>query len=132
MKKKATKLLAVMAIATSPAVAVADRGAGVDGPVARATDPWAAPRDPWSAPRAIDPDRVRLSLAGLDAAFAMVSARPRQMPSGAPACGNVASRAPRPAECTRPAPAPAPTTTTTTTSEPRLASTTPVRTGDHQ
>ena len=88
MKKKATKLLAVIAMATSPGIALVD-----------------PPRDPWNATSSINVDRVRVSLAGLERANALVTARPRQMPSGAPACGNVASRAPRLAECAEP-PAP--------------------------
>lgn len=73
--KKASTLLAVMAIATSPVFA----------------EP-SAPRDSRSATAA-------------PPAVATVIAQPRVMPSGAPACGNVASRAPRRREC---APASAP------------------------
>ncbi len=104
MKKKATKLFAVVAMVASPAIVTAQ------------------PRDPWSAQSSIDPDRVRVSLTALEGTIArdtaprqvaVDTARPRQMPSGAPACGNVASRAPRPIECS----------TSESSSEPILATT---------
>ena len=134
MKKKATKLLAVVVIAASPGIVTADRASGEgstanarvsrdsvasgvssaaaagasNGPTSSASpsnpssassDPWNPARDPWNTPRAIDTDRTRTALAELEGRIALVTARPREMPSGAPACGNVASRAPRPVEC---------------------------------
>lgn len=88
MKKKATKLLAVIAIAASPAC---DRA-----------EPASTTSDPWNSPRvasAIDRERVEVSLAGISSTLQTISATPRQMPTGAPACGNVATRA-LPTECT--------------------------------
>ncbi len=101
MKKKITKLFAVMAIAASPAAA----------------DPVAQP-DPWAVSAAVSPFTPDESLRAIEIVISMgfaalvrareapvtapaaVVARPRTTPSGAPACGNVASRAPRPVECT--------------------------------
>lgn len=89
--KRVTKLLAVVALSTSPAAA----------------DPAPRPRvDPWATtafvrtevparPREIRP--VTLSLTAL----VELIVQPRTMPSGAPACGNVASRAPQPVDCER-------------------------------
>ncbi len=99
MKKKATKLLAVVVIAASPGIVTADRASNASNAPRASNDPWEPTRDPWNTPRDLDPDRVRTMLAELEGRIALVTARPREMPSGAPACGNVASRAPRPAEC---------------------------------
>lgn len=99
MKKKATKLLAVVVIAASPGIVTADRASSASNAPRASNDPWEPTRDPWNTPRDLDPDRVRTMLAELEGRIALVTARPREMPSGAPACGNVASRAPRPAEC---------------------------------
>jgi hypothetical protein len=77
MKKKVGMLMAVVTMAATPAVA-----------------------DPPPQPARVDlPVAVRV-LEQLSIALA----RPRTMPSGAPACGNVASRAPRPDSCDQPAP----------------------------
>jgi hypothetical protein len=84
MRKKRIGTLMAVVIAASPAAA-----------------------DPKMAARSKDhtelmervPDAVRF-LEQLSIALA----RPRTMPSGAPACGNVASRAPQPARCERPEP----------------------------
>ena len=103
--KHVTKLLAVVAIATSPAAAdpaprapIANRVVvGIAGPAAR-PDPWAGTaivRVPPPATAPVAPTRP-LSLTSI---IELVIARPRVMPSGAPACGNVASRAPQPADC---------------------------------
>ncbi len=99
--RKVTKLLAVVAFATSPATADptprAPIAARVEVPhVPAAPDPWASPAIVTFAvphPATAAP----LSLTALVAR--LVS--PRTMPSGAPACGNVASRAPEPIDCER-------------------------------
>jgi hypothetical protein len=103
MKKKITKLFAVMAIAATPAAA---------NPVAQ-PDPWAvsaavSPFTPDETLRAIEIviSRGFAALARSREQPAAVVARPRTMPSGAPACGNVGSRAARPVECSPRAAAP--------------------------
>jgi hypothetical protein len=101
-KKQITKLFAVMAIAASPAAA---------NPAAQ-PDPWAvsttvsplSPDDASAAMAAV----ITIGFAALTrprpvaAPTPVVAARPRTTPSGAPACGNVASRAPRPESCQSP------------------------------
>src|SRR4051812_35557340 len=82
MKKKIGTLLAVV-MAASPAAA----------------DPSPRPTPATAATRFELPVAVR-ALQALSIALA----RPRTMPSGAPACGNVASRAPQPARCEPPEP----------------------------
>lgn len=87
-----TKLLAVVAMAASPAAA--DPAPRPLTTQARVVAPRTPVRAPAPAPAAVVPVEVRV--------LQMVSielARPRTMASGAPACGNVASRAPRPASC---------------------------------
>lgn len=120
MKMKATKLFAVVALATSPACERAEptpTRSGAEPVRISAAEPVI---DPWSSHSSIDSERVHRSLAGLDRTLELlahprvelvrpvepiahpaiaITARPRQMPSGAPACGNVASRAPRSVEC---------------------------------
>ncbi|MBA3453411.1 MAG: hypothetical protein H0T42_10000 [Deltaproteobacteria bacterium] len=108
-KRQITKLFAVMAIAASPAAA---------GPSPE-RDPWAhaasvSPLTPAQAVHAIAA-AIEIGFATLERAReaalqppvvappvvapAAVVARPRTMRSGAPACGNVASRMARPKEC---------------------------------
>ncbi len=112
--KRVTKLLAVVALTTSPVAAdpaprapVANRAPAVvremgsdPGSRTPAADPWAGAAivgaDPWSS-RPAQPAAPTFSLTGL----VELIVQPRTMPSGAPACGNVASRAPRPADCVR-------------------------------
>jgi len=104
-KRKVTKLFAVVALATSaPAVA----GPGHDHPAPAPTpakiitiavqapqaDPWVTPdrATPAKPPQQLSPITAQvLALFGISV--------PRRLASGAPACGNVASRAPRPADC---------------------------------
>jgi hypothetical protein len=97
--KQVTKLLAVVAFATSPAVADPTPRPAVTTVVAARPDPWAgtAPvTTPVVAPAAAAP--VPAAVRALQS-LVIELARPRVMPSGAPACGNVASRAPRPVSC---------------------------------
>ena len=75
--KQVTKLFAVVALATSTAAA---------DPAPVVTPAVAAAKTALVAARALQSLVIEL-------------ARPRVMPTGAPACGNVASRAPRPASC---------------------------------
>lgn len=92
---KASTLLAVMAIATSPALA---------GPDAR-SDRESAPHEARVAPKAPPAPHATTAPPTTTAAPPAVAigvAQPRLMPSGAPACGNVATRAPRPRECATP------------------------------
>lgn len=115
--KQVTKLLAVVAFATSPAAADPAPRPPVSAVAAR-PDPWAgtAPvTTPVVAPAVIDrrtasggaarsgsPDLANAPVPAAVRALqslALELARPRVMPSGAPACGNVASRAPRPVSC---------------------------------
>ena len=84
-RKQITKLFAVMAMAASPAAA----------------DPAAA-ADPWAASSTASPLGANGASEAMAAVIAMgfaAIARPRTTPSGAPACGNVATRAPRPVDC---------------------------------
>lgn len=109
--KQVTKLLAVVALVASPVAADPGRAPSappanrVPGAVERHATPGApAPRDPWAA-TAIVPNVTTAPAAPaapltLTALVELVS-RPRTLPSGAPACGNVASRAPRPIDCGR-------------------------------
>jgi hypothetical protein len=101
MTKKVTKLLAVVALATSPVAAdpAPVRDMGSDSMSRTAVDPWAgtAMVRVATATAAATPAGSTFSLTAL----VELVARPRLMPSGAPACGNVASRAPRPADCGR-------------------------------
>lgn len=105
-----TRLFAVVAMAASPAVA---------NPPAQ-PDRWAVSAEKSSRAVGI---MISIGFAALarsrevPPAESLVVATPRTTPSGAPACGNVASRAPRPRECAVPGPAmiadvpaPAPTT----------------------
>ncbi len=125
--KQVTKLLAVMALAASPAAAgptvaplanrtaapapaaadsavapLANRTAGPPTvtPLANRTPAPTGARDPWASTAIV---RIQTAPATPAAALTLMSlvelVRPRMMPSGAPACGNVASRAPRPADC---------------------------------
>lgn len=105
MKKQITKLFAVVAMAASPAAANPTR-----------------PPDPWAVPAAVSPftpdETSRAMAVMISMGFAalatprtpapapapVVGARPRTTRSGAPACGNVATRAPRPIECASPSP----------------------------
>jgi hypothetical protein len=92
-KKQITKLFAVLAMTASPAAA------------GTAPDPWAMSTE------VVPMDHARASeamAAILNIGFAAIS-RPRELavsprttPSGAPACGNVSSRAPWPVDCTPP------------------------------
>jgi hypothetical protein len=90
MKKPAASLLAVT-LAAAPV--------GADTP----------PRDPWApvphaSPQPPPPPAMQAS-ALLDSLFAVFGVeRPRVLASGAPACGNVQLKAPRPASCDEPAP----------------------------
>jgi len=121
--RQVTKLFAVMAIAASPAVADPARHAPVAvarpapgqavpatpdphrGPAHVATgdqarrpafaDPWASPASVAARPPAAAAPGSLLGLLGIS------TARPRTLPSGAPACGNVASRAAPPIDCGR-------------------------------
>lgn len=123
MKKKATKLLAVVAIATSPGIVSAEPRANATASTRSATA--TAPTTPndvmadesptnWNAAVTfVDTFTVSYARARqMPSGELAIVAQPRQMPSGAPACGNVASRAPRTAECV-PAPAAAPMLATT-------------------
>jgi hypothetical protein len=105
---KVTKLLAVVAIATSPAVADPTPRAPIANRVVVAMAPPAARPDPWAgtaivrvatAPNAPSVPSTPARPLSLTAIVELVIAQPRVMPSGAPACGNVASRAPRAADC---------------------------------
>ncbi len=86
--RKVTKLLAVVAFATSPAAA---------DPAPAKPDPWAATAVVTIATPARPTPPPTFSLTQLIERLVA----PRTMPSGAPACGNVASRAPRPIDCGR-------------------------------
>jgi hypothetical protein len=114
--KQITKLLAVVAIATSPLTVEASpgrrgrEGAGHAGAprVERATprprpdvragarrpSPPTPTPTPTPTPRPLPPV-TEVGLAGI------AVARPRTMPSGAPACGNVGARATKPVDCGR-------------------------------
>lgn len=83
-KTRVTKLLAVVAMTTG--TAIADPRPVALPPPAPVAAIAAAAESALIAVRALQ--MISLELA-----------RPRTMPSGAPACGNVASRAPRPASC---------------------------------
>ncbi len=99
--KKVTKLLAVVALATGPVVAdptpIANRA-----PIMAVVkpDPWASTAivrvEPRTAPIATPPPPAFSLMALVERLV-----QPRTMPSGAPACGNVASRAPQPVDCER-------------------------------
>ncbi|CAN5872966.1 hypothetical protein BH11MYX3_BH11MYX3_34500 [soil metagenome] len=81
--RKVTKLLAVVALATSPTAA--------DPTPVATPDPWATVAVVTIAqPPTFSLTRLVERLVA-----------PRTMPSGSPACGNVASRAPQPADCVR-------------------------------
>jgi hypothetical protein len=100
MKKKVGTLLAVT-LATAPALA-----GPKDAPLARQVeatrpDPWAAPKPGPTFPANM-PDSFRrlqnqLVIDGVFAALGI--ATPRVLRSGAPACGNVQTKGPRPAHC---------------------------------
>lgn len=101
-KRKVTKLFAVVALtASAPTLA----GAEVRTAVVAAHDAahHAAPRpDPWAMPdEPQTPVVQQVALLGSVLASLIGVAAPRQLPNGAPACGNVASRAPRPVDCGR-------------------------------
>ncbi|MBL0220093.1 MAG: hypothetical protein IPQ07_40275 [Myxococcales bacterium] len=118
--KQVTKLLAVMALAASPAAAdpapLANQTAGHPAPApaplanrtaARPTPAPLANRtvapDPWASTAIVripSASAAPVAPLTLTALIELVS-RPRTMPSGAPACGNVASRAPQPVDCGR-------------------------------
>lgn len=85
-KRRVTKLLAVVAMTTGTVgVAMADPGRTLTGrPVTAVVSPMVA-----AAESALVAVRLLHSVA-------IELAKPRTMPSGAPACGNVASRAPQP------------------------------------
>ncbi len=90
-KARVTKLLAVVAMTTGAAgAAFADpaKPAVTARPIAAAVTPpiVAAAESALVAVRLLQSLSIEL-------------AKPRTMASGAPACGNVASRAPRPASC---------------------------------
>ena len=87
--RKVTKLLAVVALATSPAAADPT-------PVAK-PDPWASTAVVTIATAPAPAPLPTFSLTQLIERLVA----PRTMPSGAPACGNVASRAPQPVDCVR-------------------------------
>jgi hypothetical protein len=94
-KRKVTKLFAVVALATStPALAGPEHDHRE--PITVQADPWASAPAPTPAPRPAPVAAPAL----VDAVLAVFGiSAPRRLPSGAPACGNVASRAPRPADC---------------------------------
>lgn len=107
--KQVTKLLAVMALAASPAAAdpapLANRAAAQSTPAALPTRTAARPAapDPWASTAIVripSASAAPVAPLTLTALIELVS-RPRTMPSGAPACGNVASRAPQPVDCGR-------------------------------
>jgi hypothetical protein len=98
--KQVTKLLAVVVLAASPAGADPAPRAAVSAVAAR-PDPWAS-HAPVTTPIVAPPDLANAPVpAAVRALQSLVVelARPRLMPSGAPACGNVATRAPRPRTC---------------------------------
>ena len=108
--KKVTKLLAVVALATSPVAAdpaphapivnrVVVREMGSVPSSRTPADPWAGTAIVRLAPTSVaaPPAPVTFSLTALVERIV----QPRTMPSGAPACGNVASRAPQPVDCER-------------------------------
>ncbi|MBS1121456.1 MAG: hypothetical protein H6Q90_3684 [Deltaproteobacteria bacterium] len=114
-KRKVTKLLAVVALtASAPLIASADHAtlrapAGHRGepdlrpapapPVGSSLDPWAT--DPWAtAARSSPQPAQRVARPLVESMFAVFGISvPRQLQTGAPACGNVAGRAPRPVDC---------------------------------
>jgi hypothetical protein len=97
-KRNLTKLFAVVTLATSLPMAAAgpahDHGRGEPAPAAR-PDPWAGDGVPGRIP-AVAPTAEAIGSAVL---AVLGISKPRELPSGAPACGNVATRAPRPASC---------------------------------
>ena len=136
--KKVTKLLAIVALAASPAAADPARLRLGTAPSSRTstavrtmgtepgsrTEPWAtatrpiagqekerdsfsaAQTDPWAtATRPIagqEKESDSFSAVPVLSLTALVElVAPRRMPSGAPACGNVATRAARAADCVR-------------------------------
>ncbi len=105
-KQQITNLFAVMALAASPASA----NPASANPASR-PDPWAgsATVSPLTADESTRALEIMISTGFAALAQArevpavtpapMLVARPRTTPSGAPACGNVATRAPRPVDC---------------------------------
>jgi hypothetical protein len=91
-RQQVTKLLAVMAMATSPAAADPKPQ---PAPAKAAKAPESHP-DPWAAPPAPAPPaaHAELSPAALRVLAVLGISVPRQLRNGAPACGNVASRVP--------------------------------------
>ena len=99
-KRKVTKLFAVVALATgTPAMAGPDddrvpaRGAAPSAIARSQPDPWLGVREARPPVQPAPVTRAVLALFGIST--------PRRLPNGAPACGNVASRAPRSADCAR-------------------------------
>ncbi len=102
-KRRVTKLFAVVAL-TSSAPALADHARVKDAPVkveAHATHATPTPRpDPWATPPTPTPTHTEPLPPLMTSLFSLLGISvPRQLPNGAPACGNVASRAPRPVDC---------------------------------
>lgn len=93
---RTVKLLAVVAFAGAPLVA---RGGIAIESAATQEDGTAAPvaADPWAVPAS----GISVSVAASSLAQVIQIAVPRLMASGAPACGNVARRAPQPQRCER-------------------------------
>ncbi|MEO8705105.1 MAG: hypothetical protein ABI867_33940 [Kofleriaceae bacterium] len=92
-KRRVTTLFAVVALAASaPAIA---------GPEHDHHEPAVTQPDPWATARAPVPvTTLPLAPALGEAVLALFGiSSPRRLPNGAPACGNVASRAPRPVDC---------------------------------
>lgn len=82
-KARVTKLLAVVAMTTTAAVA----------------DPRPVTPSPAPATSMAAAAESALAAVSILRLISLELAKPRTMASGAPACGNVASRAPRPASC---------------------------------
>jgi hypothetical protein len=108
-RPRVTKLLAVVALAASPAAAnphhasqAPARAAGVRTEVKRAViDPWAGqPAAESSQPATAHHGPAEV----VDAVLAIFGiTAPRRLASGAPACGNVQTKGPRPVQCEEPA-----------------------------
>jgi hypothetical protein len=100
-----TKLLAVVALAASPAAANPHHAAQAPaGAVAARTEVQRAVIDPWAgqpapeSPRPASSAQAPAEVVGAVLAIFGITA-PRQLASGAPACGNVQTKMPRPASC---------------------------------
>ena len=104
-KRKVTKLFAVVALATSTQ-AVAGPGHEHVAPARTPATTMVAHRAPeadqWATPdRATPPPVPQVGPITAQVLAVFGISAPRRLSNGAPACGNVASRAPRRADCVR-------------------------------